>query len=134
MPIAYIEVGVEHVDAQYLKRMRKPYTLKQLEKLAEALRKYNKYSGHELGFIPNIMFSLPDADYTSTVEWVNEHREIISFINPFILCAYHNAHGAMVEGERDDDSNENVFEKSWLTPEEAEASRGAFTVITGVQA
>lgn len=111
--VLYIEVGVEHVDDEYLARMRKPYNLKMLAKLTSLLRSYKG----TVGFIPNLMFALPDADYTSTVEWVYDNRDIITFVNPFILCQYDSSKGKLVdssEGEHDQDENSLI--KSWLSP------------------
>ncbi len=109
--VRYIEVGVEHVDADYLHRMKKPYNVNQLSALMHHLEDVN------VGFIPNIMFALPGAEYTPTLAWLRRWRRSISFINPFILCQYGQSKGALVEeavGAHDQDENSLV--KSWLNP------------------
>ncbi len=109
--VRYIEVGVEHVDDEYLQRMKKPYRINQLSALMHHLEDVN------VGFIPNIMFMLPDAKYTSTLAWLKRWRHLISFINPFILCQYGTSKGALVDdatGAHDQDENSLV--KSWLNP------------------
>ncbi|MCK5307993.1 MAG: radical SAM protein, partial [Zetaproteobacteria bacterium] len=98
--IAYIEVGVEHVDAHYLSKMRKPYGTASLETLCGRIRGFNQQwegvGGPKVRFIPNIMFALPDADYGSTIKWVKRNQDIITFVNPFILCQYAESKGDMV--------------------------------------
>jgi len=110
--IRYIEVGVEVVDTEYLKRMRKPYNLKQLNKLMNKIRQY------DIGFIPNIIFGLPDHDYKSTLYWLWWNADQISFINPYVLCQYEESKGQMFEGGGVNDTNENVVDKSWLSAED----------------
>lgn len=127
--VAYVEVGVEHVDEGYLRRMRKPYSLHQLEELCVKVRQYNKY-GSGVGFIPNIMFALPDADYGSTIKWVERNRDIISFVNPFILCQYGLSKGALVaEAEGKGDQDENSMVKSWLTEQQVYESGCAMSQV-----
>lgn len=109
--VRYIEVGVEHVDAKYLHRMKKPYNVNQLAALMHHLEDVN------VGFIPNIMFALPNAEYTPTLTWLKRWRHLISFINPFILCQYGQSKGALVTdaiGAHDQDENSLV--KSWFNP------------------
>ncbi len=116
--VAYVEVGVEHVDEGYLRKMRKPYSVGQLENLCVNVREFNNL-GIEVGFIPNIMFALPDADYGSTVKWVERNKDIIDFVNPFILCQYGSSKGKLVEeAEGVYDQDENAMVKSWLTDDE----------------
>lgn len=119
--VMYIEVGVEHVDAEYLKRMRKPYNLGMLSELTSYLR--SDYRGL-VGFIPNLMFALPDADYTNTIEWVKDNRDIISFVNPFILCQYAQSKGTMIDdASGSHDQDENSLDKSWLTEAQVEENK-----------
>lgn len=109
--VRYIEVGVEHVDAEYLHRMKKPYNVNQLAALMHHLEDVN------VGFIPNIMFALPGAEYTPTLAWLRRWRRSISFINPFILCQYGKSKGALVEeADGAHDQDENSMVKSWLNP------------------
>jgi hypothetical protein len=109
--VRYIEVGVEHVDAEYLHRMKKPYNVNQLAALMHHLEDVN------VGFIPNIMFALPSAEYTPTLTWLKRWRHLISFINPFILCQYGQSKGALVtDAAGCHDQDENSLVKSWLNP------------------
>lgn len=119
--VKYIEVGVEAVDQEYLKAMRKPYNLKQLRELVLKLR----HGQVKAGFIPNIIFGLPDARYESTLAWLWLNSDVISFINPFILSQYESSKGNMVEGGGEFDTDENALEKSWLSPEEIERTEKA---------
>lgn len=109
--VRYIEVGVEHVDVEYLHRMKKPYTVNQLSALMHHLEDVN------VGFIPNIMFALPGAEYTPTLAWLKRWRRSISFMNPFILCQYGQSKGALVaDATGSHDQDENSLVKSWLNP------------------
>lgn len=127
--VAYVEVGVEHVDDGYLRKMRKPYNLKQLDALCNLVRKMNE-QGQRVGFIPNLMFALPDADYASTLEWVKRNQDIITFANPFILSQYGASKGALVENaDGVDDQNENSLVKSWLTPSQVEDAQYALKSV-----
>ena len=124
--VRYVEVGAEHVDEAYLRTMRKPYSVAQLEDLCTAVRGFNSMSEVKVGFIPNVMFALPDADYGSTLKWVKRNRDIITFVNPFILCQYGTSKGALVEEAKGShDQDENSLEKSWLTGEEIADARAA---------
>jgi len=125
--VIYIEVGVEHVDAHYLKRMRKPYNLGMLVEMTAYLR--NGFRGL-VGFIPNLMFALPDADYTNTVEWVKDNEDIISFVNPFILCQYSTSKGTMVDdASGSHDQDENSLDKSWLTEAQVEENKSVMSEV-----
>jgi len=128
--VAYVEVGVEHVDEGYLRKMRKPYSVGQLEDLCMNVREFNNLGVGEVGFIPNIMFALPDADYGSTVKWVERNKDIIDFVNPFILCQYGSSKGKLVEeAEGKYDQDENAMVKSWLTDDEVYESGVAMSTI-----
>jgi len=132
--VAYVEVGVEHVDAAYLSKMRKPYGTAGLETLSGKIRGFNQQwegvGGPKVGFIPNIMFALPDADYGSTIKWVERNQDIITFVNPFILCQYAESKGDMVEeAEGKYDQDENSMVKSWLTDGEVYESGVAMSTI-----
>jgi len=131
--VSYVEVGVEHVDEAYLRKMHKPYVIPQLEDLCTKVREFNKNVWDvEVGFIPNIMFALPDADYSSTIKWVERNSDIISFVNPFILCQYGASKGALIEEAKGaHDQDENSLDKSWLTPEEmAKAGVAMFNILS----
>lgn len=128
--VKYLEIGVEACDEEYLKSMRKPFNLGQLRKMTDQIR----HDVH-VGFIPNIIFGLPGARYEQTLAWLWLNADIISFINPFILSQYESSKGNMVEAQTDQDSNEQVMAKSWLTAEEVERSqdamRQAFSITKG---
>ncbi len=127
--VRYIEVGVEHVDAEYLRKMRKPYNVNQLAALMHHLEDVN------VGFIPNIMFALPGAEYTPTLAWLKRWRHLISFINPFILCQYGQSKGALVaDATGAHDQDENSLVKSWLSPAQQAYAQEVFDealAITG---
>jgi len=129
--VKYVEVGVEAVDEEYLKSMRKPYNLEQLRLLTLKLR----HEHVKVGFIPNIIFGLPDARYENTLAWLWLNADLISFINPYVLCQYEDSKGSMVIGGGENDTNENVLEKSWLSQDEIEcteqAMKHAFSLTKG---
>jgi len=99
--------------------------------LCREVRRFNRRGTDvEVGFIPNIMFALPDADYTSTIEWVERNVDIITFVNPFILCQYESSKGSLVEeAEGAHDRDENAMVKSWLTDDEVYTSGLAMSTI-----
>ncbi len=121
--IKYVEVGVEAVDAEYLKSMRKPHNLKQLRLLTLKLR----HEHVKVGFIPNIIFGLPDARYESTLAWLWLNSDLISFINPAILSQYDDSKGSMVAGGGVNDTDENTLDKSWLSQDEIDRTKLAMT-------
>ena len=125
--VMYVEVGVEHVDAEYLRRMRKPYSLAMLDDLTWYIRSELKGT---VGFIPNLMFALPDADYTDTLEWVEFNKDIIAFVNPFILCQYSTSKGELVtDATGNHDQDENSLMKSWLSDVEVKTNQIAMDTV-----
>jgi tRNA A37 methylthiotransferase MiaB len=125
MGVKYVECGVEAVDKQYLKDMRKPYNLKQLDDLTAKLQKNLTTLKQSVGFIPNVIFGLPGVRYKDTLEWLGKNVGVIEFINPYVLCQYDNSHGDMVEGGGAHDKNEQTVVKSWLSEADIEDTKWA---------
>lgn len=127
--VKYIEVGVEVVDNEYLRRMHKPYSVKQLKALMDTLDQV------DVGFIPNIIFGLPDDDYRKTLHWLWWEQDRVSFINPYVLCQYDSSKDKLVEGGGEHDTDENTLVKSWLSLEDVKrtefAMRYAFYLTGG---
>ena len=111
MGVRYIEVGVEIPNDEYLAKMNKPYRMIQLRQLTNHLRAFGK-----MGFIPNLIFGAPNEPYKKLYEWVAGNQDIISFVNPYILCQYHDSKGEFVSAADKMDAVETSFERSWLSP------------------
>jgi len=107
--IKYVEVGVETVNDKILKEQNKPYRSRNLKALTSLVRET------EVGFIPNIMVGLPGDDYTETASWLTYNRDIITFVNPYVLSLYDDAKGTAAEGNTNSDSDESNLNKSWLS-------------------
>lgn len=113
--VRVIEVGVETVDDRLLKAVNKPYRTHTLEKVCEKLEKDGRFM-----FVPNIIFGIPEDDYRGTIEWVFRWKHIIQFINPYVLCDYHDSkHGGYGDGS-DTNQIELSVGRSWLSPDDVD--------------
>lgn len=124
--IAAIECGVEVVDDEYLKLMRKPYRTKQLAPLMAELAKHN------VKFIPNILLGFAGDDYKKTIKWLRKYRKQIAFVNPYILTLYDTAKGGLGYTSTDNsgvDQDETTVEKSWLADDEQKRLADALETI-----
>jgi len=115
--VKYLEIGVESMDPKTLKAWNKPHTPYMVRKLCLALKAYPSVK-----LIPNIIFGIPGDDrgphdYTLTLGFLKAIRPLTAFVNPYVLCAYHDSHGKP-QLNSDSDSNENTLDKSWLTEAE----------------
>lgn len=122
-----LEVGVEVPDDEFLAKMNKPYRMARLDDLMERL---------PVGmlFIPNLIFGMPHDDYLATENWYLNHQKDITFVNPYVLSYYDNAKGDIIADgqERDEeDSNENVLDRTWLTPIERRLAEKVMDKILG---
>jgi hypothetical protein len=119
-----IEVGIEIPDDEFLTNMNKPYRLKQLLELEIP---------EGLLFIPNLIFGYPQDDYVATEKWYYSNQKDIAFVNPYVLSLYNNAKGGeFIESDGlDEDSNENVVERSWLSPIERKLTKAVMGRILG---
>jgi hypothetical protein len=128
--VKYIEVGLETMDAATLANWHKPHAPKHLIKAGNTIYDLQQ-ARHYVKLIPNVIFGIAgdsrgahnyDATLATLQTW--KHVGIISHINPFILCQYHNSKGNVAEHTDNTDTDENTFEKSWLTlAEQQQASR-----------
>lgn len=111
--LRYLEIGVETVNDQYLADLRKPYRVKQLDRLCDMARERN------LPLIPNFIMGVPGDDYTGTIEWVRENRDIIALGNINTLATHYGSErGGLAYGDDSvADSDQNSMQKSWLSSE-----------------
>jgi len=116
--VVIAEIGVEVPDDAFLKKMRKPYRVHQLEELMSMHEK----SGKRIKLVPNILFGVPGDTYRSTMNWLFDNYELLAWINPFILSYYEEAKApdALADrGHSDGDDDENDYSsRSWLTEKE----------------
>lgn len=111
--VRYVEVGVEIPNAEFLHKFRKPYSLDQLASMSQMFR-----ANPQIGFIPNIIFGSPDDDYQDTLHWLVSHKDIVRFINPYILSTYEDQKGDIAGVEYNEiNSQENTTERTWLDDE-----------------
>lgn len=124
--VRIIEVGVETLDPDTLKLWRKPHGVRHINQAAAEIRRL-KDEGLDVWLVPNIIFGIEDHDYTATLEWLGENSDIISYINPYILCQYVESKGQVAgkRGEAAGDADETSWEKSWLTRDDIEAASRA---------
>jgi hypothetical protein len=119
--VLHVEVGVEVPSDKFLEKMNKPYRMNKLNKLINIVRELVHMDEYKVGFIPNLIFGMPDDDYVSTYRWVRSCQDIISFVNPYVLSYYSNAKGDIIGDEQErgaQDSNENTTDRTWLSPME----------------
>jgi radical SAM superfamily enzyme YgiQ (UPF0313 family) len=123
--LRYLETGVEVADDVYLKNLRKPYRLRHLQKLCDAVRE------RDLPLIPNFIMGLPGDDYEKTIEWVRDNRDIIALGNMSILATHYGSErGGLSYGNGSrEDSDQNSMQKSWLNPEDEQRMRDAMQTI-----
>lgn len=110
--VRVIEIGIESADQKILESLRKPFGVKHINKAMDLIREDGRFL-----FVPNLIFGIPNDDYEATIDYVNENVDIITFINPYVLCTYHDAKGQVAEHHQDSDSNEQTLEKSWMSDE-----------------
>lgn len=124
--IRFIEVGVETLDADTLKLWRKPHGVKHINLAADVIADLIG-EGDPVWLIPNIIFGIEDHDYTQTLEWLEHNAYIIAFINPYLLCQYHDSKGTVASktGEAGGDADETSWDKSWLSKDDVLAASAA---------
>lgn len=81
---------------------------------------------------------IPEADYTSTISWIRDNKDLIPMVNIYFLSDYEGKHGDLpVKGVTENDRNENSLNKSWLTVEDIikirEAIREIFLITSGFE-
>lgn len=112
--IKVVECGVETLDFETLKSVRKPHNPTHIRKAADTVAAL-KASGKSIAFVPNLIFGWPEPhNYTATLDWLIKYREAIDFVNPYLLCDYHDSKGKWVAAKSEADSNEQDIGKSWL--------------------
>jgi hypothetical protein len=116
--VRYVEFGVETVDASQLRRLRKPYHRKHLDRAMELA------ASLDLGVIPNFIIGIPGDDTEQTVAWVEENVEQIPVVNiNWLAVHYGNERGDPgVIGQTIADRDQNSRDKTWLTCDEAAAA------------
>jgi hypothetical protein len=115
--VRYVEFGVETVDASQLRRLRKPYRRKHLDRAMELA------ASLDLGVIPNLIIGIPGDDTEQTVAWIQENVQQIPVVNVnWLAVHYANERGDPgVTGQTIADRDQNSRDKTWLTCAEAAA-------------
>ena len=121
--VRYIEVGVETLEPDVLKLWHKPHGPGQIEACAYAIA-LAQSEGYRIQLIPNIIFGYEHADYTPTLAWLRRWADICPFINPYILCQYHDSKGT-VASATNGDTDEGSWNKTWLTGDDVARGRAA---------
>jgi hypothetical protein len=115
--IKYWEIGVESYNDPILKEHNKPATEKVIDDAVQKLREAG------VKVIPNIMIGLPGETaqtYAHTLDFINRNRDVIAHINTSNVAVYKDSALAKKVGQpTESDSNENILQKSYHTPEEA---------------
>lgn len=121
--VKVIEIGVEAYDQDILSSWRKPHGVRHIDKACQVIRDLINW-GEEVYFVPNLIFgidaSLYDHDpYVKTLTWVERNLDIITFVNPYILCEYWDSKGAPASTSGGAaDSDETSWDKSWLSKDD----------------
>lgn len=132
MGVRYLELGVEIVDDRVLQLLRKPYQVKHLNPVCDLARKLG------ITIIPNLIMGIPETDYTSTISWIRDNKDLIPMVNIYFLSDYDGKHSDLpVKGVTENDRNENSLNKSWLTVEDIikirETIREIFLITSGFE-
>jgi hypothetical protein len=119
--VRYIEIGVETLDAKTLRSWRKANTPELSTKAAETIKELQD-EGYSVKLIPNIILGIASDErgphnYQPTIDWLRRFKSTIAFINPYLLCQYHNSKGGKYK-DNSGDLDETRLDKSWLTIEE----------------
>lgn len=115
--VAVIECGIETRDRYALESWNKKHAI--VDTVTGLVRRLHAK------FIPNVLFGIA-ADsrgmhaYSVTLAWLLHNRDVISWINPYILCEYNAGH--------DEDVNESDINKSWLTIAEQKRAKKALDI------
>lgn len=115
--VKYVEFGVETVNDQLLKTLRKPFRSRHLYEACDLARELGLY------VIPNFIVGIPDDDYKASLAWLEENVDIVPVVNVnWLALHYGNVRGDLglpTNGVHDRDQNSS--RKSWLTPEDEAA-------------
>lgn len=123
--VRYIEVGVETLEADVLRQWRKPHGPGQIEACAYAIA-LARAEGLNVHLIPNLIFGYEHADYTPTLAWLRRWADVCAFVNPYILCQYHDSKGTAASSAGGQaDTDEGSWNKSWLTGDDVARGRAA---------
>lgn len=114
--IRYVELGVETYNADVLKKMRKPSTIKTIDEAVNKMRRLG------VAFIPNVVVGFPsetNETYNNTLEFLKKNRDIISHMNVYSLAVYEGTElSDSIEVKTEADNNENIVEKSFRNQQE----------------
>jgi len=113
--IAYVELGIESFNDDILKAMDKPHREKNIVDACWKIFAEN-LKGNNIKLVPNILVSLPgenDFTYNRTLNFLEDHSEIISHVNIYLLAIYDNTKLSAELDHNESDKNENSLNKSW---------------------
>lgn len=121
MGVRYVEFGVEVVNDDVLKYLRKPFRTKHLAAACVEARRLGLY------VIPNLIMGIPGDDYAGTIAWIEANVDIVPVVNVnWLATHFGNTRGDLgLPAETFADRDQNSTSKTWLTPEQ---------VQTGMQA
>jgi hypothetical protein len=122
--VRYVEVGVETLEGEVLKQWHKPHGPGQIEACAYAIA-LAQAEGYRIQLIPNLIFGYENADYTPTLAWLRRWADICPFVNPYILCQYHDSKGTVATVTGGNDADEGSWNKAWLTGDDVARGQAA---------
>lgn len=118
--VRYIELGMESVNDRTLEWMGKPH------RHTDTSAAFGAAAAWRIPLIPYILLGVPGDDPIPTVEYLEQHREQIAYVQVAHLSVYEGNHGlpltAKTEGDRCDQPDAT---KSWLTENEILRNRAA---------
>lgn len=123
--VRYVEFGVESVNDDILKNLRKPFRTRHLRHACDISRELGLY------VIPNLIMGIPQDDYRGTTRWVEDYVDIIPVVNVNWLAVHHgNERGDLgLPGATVEDRDQNSPSKSWLSPDQVRAGWDAIETI-----
>lgn len=134
--VKYMEIGVESVNPETIRAMRKPHRSKHLELVMKKAREVG------MPVIPNFIFGHPldTGRYDNFILWTEGHRDIIPAVNVNFLSVLHGAvnsrHQYSLPKPRAlTDLDQNAYRKSWLSSSETiemvQAVRAVYYTTSG---
>ncbi|MER7046345.1 radical SAM protein [Streptomyces jumonjinensis] len=114
MGVRYIEFGLEICDDRWLAHLRKPFRMRHVEQAMELA------TAAGMKVVPNLIFGIPGADYTGTVDWISRNAAHIPAVNVNWLAVHQgNERGGLGLPHREQgNSDEHSDRKTWLSESE----------------
>lgn len=116
--IRYVELGVESFNDHILRGVHKPTTTALIQQAVDLMKYYG------IWFVPNILVGMEgetEETYANTLSFLERNKHVISHVNIYSLSLYNGTEIAKRHAVLDDDdSNENVLNKSRRSDKERE--------------